>query len=50
MATLVGTPQVSNSEGLAGLSTPISYSKETGLALQLANMLASAGQGCTVYA
>lgn len=44
MATLVGTPQVSNSEGLAGLSTPISYSKETGLALQLANMLASAGQ------
>lgn len=44
MATLVGTPQVSNSEGLAGLSTPILYSKETGLALQLANMLASAGQ------
>lgn len=44
MATLVGTPQVSNSEGLAGLSIPISYSKETGLALQLANMLASAGQ------
>ena len=44
MATLVRTPQVSNSEGLAGLSTPISYSKETGLALQLANMLASAGQ------
>lgn len=44
MATLVGTPRVSNSEGLAGLSTPISYSKETGLALQLANMLASAGQ------
>lgn len=44
MATLVGTPQVSNSEGLAGLSTPISYSKKTGLALQLANMLASAGQ------
>lgn len=44
MATLVGTPQASNSEGLAGLSTPISYSKETGLALQLANMLASAGQ------
>lgn len=44
MATLVGAPQVSNSEGLAGLSTPISYSKETGLALQLANMLASAGQ------
>lgn len=44
MATLVGTPQVSNSEGLADLSTPISYSKETGLALQLANMLASAGQ------
>lgn len=44
MASLVGTPQASNSEGLAGLSTPISYSKETGLALQLANMLASAGQ------
>lgn len=44
MATLVGTPQVSNSKGLAGLSTPIAYSKETGLALQLANMLASAGQ------
>lgn len=44
MATLVGTPQASNSEGLAGLSTPISYSKATGLALQLANMLASAGQ------
>ncbi len=44
MATLVGTPQASNSGGLAGLSTPISYSKETGLALQLANMLASAGQ------
>ena len=44
MATLVGTPQASNSEGLAGLHTPISYSKETGLALQLANMLASAGQ------
>lgn len=44
MATLVGTPQVSNSKGLADLSTPISYSKETGLALQLANMLASAGQ------
>lgn len=44
MASLVGTPQASNSKGLAGLSTPISYSKETGLALQLANMLASAGQ------
>lgn len=44
MATLVGNPQASNSEGLAGLSTPIAYSKETGLALQLANMLASAGQ------
>lgn len=44
MASLLGTPQASNSEGLAGLSTPISYSKETGLALQLANMLASAGQ------
>lgn len=44
MASLVGTPQASNSEGLAGLSTPVSYSKETGLALQLANMLASAGQ------
>lgn len=44
MASLVGTPQASNSKGLAGLRTPISYSKETGLALQLANMLASAGQ------
>jgi hypothetical protein len=44
MATLVGKPQASNSEGLAGLSTPVTYSKATGLALQLANMLASAGQ------
>lgn len=44
MATLVGKPQASNSEGLARLSTPVTYSKATGLALQLANMLASAGQ------